>query len=197
MKDTIVVVSGIPRSGTSMIMNMLQAGGMAVVTDRVRKADEDNPRGYFEDERVKNLKQDSDWLDQVRGRAVKVVSQLLPNLPGQYGYKILFVTRDLDEVLASQRKMYRRRHKAEDDTPDWVLKQAFEKHLEKTREWLAGQGNMEVLYVDFRDVLDVPAEHAGKIRDFLSIPMDVEAMASAVAPELYRSRRGLDGFRGE
>ena len=108
MDQEIIVVSGLPRSGTSLMMQMLAAGGVEVVTDHVRTADTDNPRGYYEFELVKKIKQDASWLPEARGKAVKMVSQLLYDLPAGEKYRIIFLERDLDEVLVSQEKMLER-----------------------------------------------------------------------------------------
>ena len=107
----VTVVSGLPRSGTSMMMKMLDQAGLELVTDRLRQADEDNPKGYFEYEPVKQLARSADrtWLDDARGKGVKIISTLLRELPAHYNYKVVFMRRDLSEILASQAKMLARR----------------------------------------------------------------------------------------
>lgn len=107
-QDLITIVSGLPRSGTSMMMSMLEAGGMDVLTDGIRGADEDNPRGYYEFERVKQIEHDKGWLSDARGKAVKMVAALLKYLPPEYQYQVVFVRRNMDEVLASQRRIDRK-----------------------------------------------------------------------------------------
>src|SRR5437868_1127771 len=114
----LTIVSGLPRSGTSMMMRMLEAGGMPVLTDKVRSADEDNPNGYFEFEAVKRTKQDASWLDDSGGRAVKMVYRLLYDLPVNRNYRVLFMRRNLKEVLASQREMLRRKDPDADAADD-------------------------------------------------------------------------------
>jgi hypothetical protein len=110
LAERIVVVSGLPRSGTSMMMKMLEAGGIPVLTDYEREADEDNPKGYFEFERVKNLKDGDDaWLPQAKGKVVKVIAALLTDLPSSYEYEVIFMRRAMPEILASQRQMLIRR----------------------------------------------------------------------------------------
>jgi len=184
-----VVVSGLPRSGTSMMMAMLQAGGLAVLTDAIRQADADNPKGYYEFERVKQLEHDASWLDDADGKAVKVISQLVQHLPGQHDYKVVFMLRNMDEVLASQRQMLIRRGRPTDAASDETLAQVFDQHLVQVREWIEAQPNMQVLYIDYGEVLDQPVELAQRVNDFLGGGLDVTAMASVVDKRLHRQRQ--------
>ena len=108
MNSVITIVSGLPRSGTSMMMRMLEAGGMEVVTDNIRKANGDNPHGYFEFEKVKKIKEDSSWLDETFGKVFKMVSMLLYELPSDKNYKIIFMKRNMKEIMASQRIMLKK-----------------------------------------------------------------------------------------
>lgn len=185
----IVLVSGLPRSGTSMLMKMLDAGGLAVVSDGRRAADEDNPRGYFEDERVKNLAQDPDkrWLKEARGRAVKIISYLLKELPPQHNYKVLFVRRDLREVLASQAKMLARRRESSDVSDERML-ELFESDLWKAAYLLKRGPQFEVLELRYTEVVAVPEEQARRMAAFLGQDLDVAAMVRAVDPSLHRNR---------
>jgi hypothetical protein len=187
--DRITIVSGLPRSGTSMMMAMLEAGGMAVLTDHVRTADEDNPQGYYEYERVKQIEHDQAWLPDARGKAVKMIAALLKHLPPGYDYRIVFMQRRIEEVLASQREMLIRRGEPADAVPDARMATLFARHVEGVEAWLAGQPNMEVLYVDHGQVLADPLGQAGQIDRFLGGGLDVEAMAAVVDPSLYRQRR--------
>lgn len=185
----VIVVSGLPRSGTSLMMNMLQAGGVPIVTDALRTADDDNPKGYFELERVKQLaKGDVGWVDEAHGKAVKVISALLEHLPRTASYKILFMQRRLPEVLASQRKMLERRGEPTDTIPDATMATLFEKHLEKIGAWLAEQPNMAVLYVPYHELAERPGSQLDRIMEFLGMPLDRAAMLAAVDPSLYRNR---------
>jgi len=185
----IVLVSGLPRSGTSMLMKMLDAGGLAVVSDGLRSADEDNPRGYFEDERVKNLAQDPDkrWLHEARGRAIKIISYLLKELPPQHNYKVLFVRRDLREVLASQAKMLARRGERSDASDERML-ELFEGDLWKAAYLLKRRPQFEVLELRYAEVVAEPEEQARRMAAFLGRGLDVAAMAGAVDPSLHRNR---------
>lgn len=188
--EPVTVVSGLPRSGTSMVMKMLEAGGMPLLVDNVRGPDEDNPRGYYEFERVKDLERDTSWVDSARGRAVKIVSPLLYHLrPDQrYRYKIIFLLRDLDEILSSQAKMVTRLQQREDDIEESVLRENYRRHLEEIREWLAQRKNIDVLYVDYAEVIKNPLPAAERIRAFLGRDLDVGEMARVIDESLYRQR---------
>jgi hypothetical protein len=189
--DSIVIVSGLPRSGTSMLMGMLSAGGLELLTDGLRTADQDNPKGYYEFEPVKKLNTTTDraWLGGARGKGLKVISYLLPYLPETYDYKIIFVRRDLGEVLASQKKMLERRGEPQGETNDEDLARMFAGHLRKIEAEIERRSNCKVLYVDHRETLRAPAEVARQISRFLGRPLDVDRMAHAVDEELYRNRR--------
>jgi hypothetical protein len=182
----IIVVSGLPRSGTSLLTQMLHAGGIEVVCDSLRAADVDNPRGYFELEKVKQIATDASWLPEARGKAFKMVSLLLYHLPALERYRIIFVKRNMDEVLASQEKMLRRRNWPA--APRKQIMEAYAVHLENLFQWLLERPNMEVLVVSYNDILDDPRAHARKISRFLNGRPAVEAMVQAVDPSLYRNR---------
>ncbi|MFM8320040.1 MAG: sulfotransferase domain-containing protein [Chloroflexota bacterium] len=189
-RPAIVVVSGLPRSGTSMLMRMLEAGGIPPLTDGQRTADDDNPRGYYEFEAVKQMREgDLAWVPQARGRAVKVISALLSYLPGDQRYKVLFVQRALPEVLASQRKMLVNRGENPDAQSDREMAQYFEKHLRQVTLWLNRQPNMDVLYVDYNALLKNPAPHIQEICEFLGQALDEAAMGAVIDPNLYRHRK--------
>lgn len=186
----ITVVSGLPRSGTSMAMKMLEAGGVGLFVDSVRRADEDNPRGYFEHERVKQLDKEKDkgWLGEARGKAVKVISFLLPHLPPEHRYRVIFMNRDLDEVVASQNKMLLRRDE-ELSQDDGEMKRLFSGHLKRVRTWLSRQRHVEVLEVHYSQVVASPLQQAERIGRFLDLPLQFSKMAEVVDPDLYRNRR--------
>lgn len=185
----VIVVSGLPRSGTSLMMNMLQAGGITIVTDEERTADDDNPKGYFELERVKQLSRgDVSWVASAQGQAVKVISALLEHLPPTSTYRVLFMRRRLPEVLASQRKMLERRGEPTDTVPDAMMASLFEKHLQKIEAWMATQPNMAVLYLPYHEVAENPASRIDEIIAFLGLDLDRAKMLTAVDPSLYRNR---------
>jgi hypothetical protein len=187
---SIVVVSGLPRSGTSMAMSMLQAGGLGVVTDGVRVPDEHNPLGYYEDERVKTLETDRDtsWLEHGRGKAIKIISFLLPHLPPTHHYRVVFLHRDLGEVLASQRKMLNR-DEVRDASAEQRVAKAYEDHLRAVANMLRQRAYFDVLDVRYDAVVDRPLEQAHRLARFIGTPLDVQGMAAVVRRELYRNRR--------
>jgi hypothetical protein len=192
MAPDIIIVSGLPRSGTSLMMQMLAGGGVEVLTDHVRTADTDNPRGYYEFERVKRTKDDPSWLPEARGKAVKMVSQLLYDLPRTEHYRVLFMERDLGETLASQEKMLQRLGRPA--APREQIRGAFTLHLARLHDWLGRQPHMAVLRVSYNGLVGRPAEEAGRVREFLGGRGDVERMAAAVDPSLYRNRKGAGGL---
>ena len=184
----IVVVSGLPRSGTSMAMKMLEAGGMQIVTDGEREADADNPRGYYEDERVKDLSRNDDkaWLRASRGRAVKVISFLLKDLPPNLNYKVILMRRDLSEVLASQRKMLDRRGET-DETTDERMVELWQDQLWRANYLLRHGPQFEWVELDYREALRDPGAAAAGIAGLVD-GLDERAMAGVVDPALYRNR---------
>ena len=194
MQDDIVVVSGLPRSGTSMMMKMLQAGGVDIVSDGKRTSDEHNTEGYFEFERVKALKTDHRWLLECRGKAVKIISHLLHAIPPGLQYKVVFVRRNMDEILLSQKKMYQRLQQQPDTVPDNVLATKFSAHLIKIENWMRRRKDLDFQFVHYSHVVKDPASGAEIIQRFLNRPMDLDKMAAAVNPELYRNRSGGDRF---
>jgi hypothetical protein len=189
-EDFVTVVSGPPRSGTSMMMRMLEAGGIPPLTDDVRRADVDNPRGYYELEAVKRTLQDSSWLCAAEGKAVKMVYTLLYDLPFDFDYRVVFLRRRMEEVIASQELMLRRRGGKESDVLALEdLSDRFEKELAKVGQWLRAQDNFEVLEVDYNAMIADPLPQILALDRFLGGGLDTRAMAAAVEPELYRQRR--------
>jgi hypothetical protein len=186
MASEIMVVSGLPRSGTSLMMQMLAHGGVEVVTDNVRQADADNPRGYYEYELAKKIKTDSSWLAAMRGKAFKMVSQLLYDLPATETYRILFMERDLDETLLSQEKMLQRLRQAV--VPREEMKRAYTLHLERLHAWLAQQPNIAILRVNYSDLVARPGVQSERVSEFLGGGLDVDRMSRTVEPSLYRNK---------
>ncbi len=188
--DEIIVVSGLPRSGTSMMMRMLDAAGLPILTDNERIADTDNPKGYYEHERVKDLENETDksWVGEARGQVLKVISHLLKDLPADHFYKVLFMRRDLDEVVASQNKMLERR--GEDNPLDDVqTKQFFLRHLVQVQFLVRERPNFEMIEVHYKDALEDPAGFVRAIDDFLGRRLDTGSMAAVVDQQLYRNRK--------
>ena len=187
--QTITIVSGLPRSGTSMMMKMLEAGGLQALTDNIRAADEDNPKGYFEFERVKQIENDKTWLEDARGRVVKLISALLKHLPPSYNYKVIFMRRAMPEILASQRQMLIRRGERADAVPDDKMAAMFEKHVAQVESWLATQPNIETIYVSYNEVMKDARPHAELINRFLGGALNVDSMVGVTDAALYRQRR--------
>jgi predicted AlkP superfamily phosphohydrolase/phosphomutase/tetratricopeptide (TPR) repeat protein len=189
--ETVMIVSGLPRSGTSMLMQMLEAGGLPILTDGERAADESNQRGYFELEAVKRLPQDPEraWLHEAGGKAVKVIAQLLPSLPPGVPYRILFMARPLGEILASQQAMLQRSGKQGSKQSQRQLAATYLKQLEQIRQVLAAYPEqVQVLNVDYHRTLANPEDAAARVNAFLGGGLDETAMAEAVEPQLRRER---------
>lgn len=186
----VTIVSGLPRSGTSMMMKMLEAGGLPPMTDNLRTADVDNPKGYYEFERVKKLEEgDVAWLPEAEGKVVKVISALLKHLPDGYEYRVIFMRRNMGEILASQKKMLQNRGEATDVVSDEEIAALFEKHLHHIRHWIETHPNVSVLYLHYSDVLADSLPQARRVNAFLGNTLNVEAMALTVDPDLYRNRQ--------
>ncbi len=190
VKDDIIVVSGLPRSGTSMMMGMLEAGGVEILTDCFREADEDNPKGYFEFEPVKQLAEDrsKSWLKDAPGKAVKVISELLKELPSDSSFRLIFMNRNLEEVIASQNKMLVRRGEPPAAGDDEKMLLLFQRHLEKVKQWIDRQPHFEALFLDYKKVLEDPTGQAEHVRAFLQRELDLTKMARVVDRQLYRNR---------
>ena len=187
--DFITIVSGLPRSGTSMMMRMLEAGGIPVVVDNIRTADQDNPAGYYEFEPVKQTSKDDSWLESAGGKAVKMVYRLLYDLPTNYKYRVLFMRRKLEEVLASQQKMLQRNGKADAAIGDEQMAHLFRSQLQKFEAWLPQQPAFTMLEVSYNDLLRDPDPIVQEINNFLGGSLDTDAMVQVVDPALYRNRR--------
>ena len=169
------------------MMQMLDKGGIPIVTDEVRTADLDNPRGYYEFEKVKQLKHDASWLPQTRGMAIKMVSQLLYDLPSTEAYRIVFMERNLEEVLQSQEKMLQRLGRPA--IPRDQMKRSYEQHLTRLADWLTHQRHMVVLYVSYNQLLQHPHHDAQRVQRFLDDRPDAQQMAQSVDPALYRNQQ--------
>jgi hypothetical protein len=184
----IAIVSGLPRSGTSLMMQMLAAGGMSIISDGARRADTDNPKGYLEWERVKKLSNDPGCIAEAEGKVVKVISELLVSLPPGHEYRVIFMQRPLAEVLASQEQMLKNRGNVADPGERGALVKAFQDHLFEINAWMNGRPNLRVLRVHYHQVLSEPDEISEKVAQFLSAALNVEAMAKQVDQTLYRQR---------
>jgi len=191
-KGFITIVSGLPRSGTSMMMRMLEAGGMEIVTDNARRADDDNPRGYFEYERVKKLKEDASCLDECHGKAVKIISMLLFDLPSNRKCRIIFMQREMQETLSSQRVMLQRLGKKDDNIGDEKMAEKFEKHLRQVEAWIDKQEHLDVLYVKYNEVIEDSQKQAERVNEFLGKELNIKKMVGVIEKSLYRQRKKQD-----
>ena len=188
--EPVWIVTGLPRSGTSMAMQMLQAAGIEALTDGVRVDDVDNPHGYLELEAIKRTAADPSWLYDAGGRAAKVVAPLLPHLPGGLDYRVLLMERDLDEVLESQRKMLDRTGRAGADLAPARLKAAFSVQLERAMQWIASQAANHSLVISFAEAHGDARGTAERVAAFVGDGCDPETIAAAIDPSLHRSRVG-------
>jgi len=185
MKGKITIVSGLPRSGTSMMMQILEAGGMEVLTDQSRQADTHNPNGYYEYEKVKKLTQDHSFLKEADGKAIKVIAHLLKFLPKEYDFRIIFMKRDMYEIIQSQQKMLGR---SEDAFPV-AIASAFENELLKVDVWQKKEPNVEMLYVNYKDIIKNPYDELHRVNDFLDFCLDEEEAIKRINEHLYRTKR--------
>jgi hypothetical protein len=184
----IAIVSGRPRSGTSLMMQMLVAGGMQPLADGERRADDDNPRGYLEWERIKTLPNDPGCIAEGEGKVVKVIAKLLLSLPAGHDYRVVFMERPMPEVLASQDQMLRRRGNFKEGADHRLITAAFEKHLREVYAWLEGKAFVNAVRVPYHEVLERPGDVALRLAEFLGIPLNVDGMTQQVDPSLYRNR---------
>lgn len=184
----ITIVSGLPRSGTSLMMQMLAAGGMAVLSDGERKADTDNPKGYLEWERAKQLPKDPSLIAEAEGKVVKVISQLILSIPDGHEYRIVFMQRPMPEVLKSQDEMLKRRGTYEPGGDTSAIEELFQRHLIEVNKWLAAKANATVMRVHYHRVLRDPQAVAEEVVEFLGLPLNLEAMVGQVDESLYRNR---------
>ena len=189
-KGEIVLVSGLPRSGTSMMMQMIHAGGMEVLVDDSMLADESNPKGYLEYAPVKNSRKDSGWIKDAAGKAVKVIAQLVPLLKMEHKLKIIFMERDLQEVIISQNKMIASKNKSSNKSIDFDMRlmNTYASQLKEIKEWIEKRNHIEVIYIHYKDVIEHPEEEIRKINEFLNWQLDEEKMKAVITPELYRIR---------
>jgi hypothetical protein len=185
----LTIVSGLPRSGTSMMMRMLEAGGIPALVDNIRKADEDNPRGYYEFEAVKQTRKDASWLKTADGHVVKMVYRLLYDLTADHQYRVVFMRRKLEEVIASQNVMLARQAKPGGSLSDDKLMAVFRAELESVYRWLEKQPNFRILFVDYNEIMQDAGPSVDALNRFLGGKLNTAAMMKVVEPDLYRQRR--------
>jgi len=183
----ITIVSGLPRSGTSMMMRMLEAGGIPALTDELRTPDDDNPNGYYEFEDVKSIEGNADWIDDAQGYSVKMVYSLLKHLPADRDYRIVFMRRDVSEILKSQKQMLER-NGIETDIPDVTMKALFERELQQFYAWLPSQTHLNLINISYNELLCRPETTVDLINRHFEKSLNVAAMTALVDPTLYRHR---------
>ena len=191
MDNEIVIVSGLPRSGTSLMMSMLQAAGLNIVTDHIRSPDEDNPKGYFEYEIVKKIKDDASWLPDTRGKVFKMVSMLLYNLPSSEKYRIIIMRRNLEEVLASQTRMLQRTGIEKNMAENEQMYKLYQKHLIHLDAWVTKQPCIDVLYINYNELIDSPQKSIESIDHFLGGHLNIANMLDVIDRSLYRNRSSV------
>ena len=185
----ITIVTGLPRSGTSVMMQAIEAGGIPALTDNIRTADEDNPKGYYEYEPVKKTREDPSWLKKARGKVVKMVYRLLYDLPRTYEYRVVFMQRSLEEILASQKIMLEHRNEKGAKVSEEEMARLFKTELKKIEQWIAGRKCLSILSVDYKQMIESPRKQCKRVNKFLGGVLDTDAMIAVVDPSLYRNRR--------
>ncbi len=183
----ITVVSGLPRSGTSLVMQMLEKGGMEILIDHVRKPDENNIHGYYEYDKIKSLRKDASWLGEAEGKAVKIIAQLLPFLLPGYQYSVLFIERSMEEVLLSQSKMMNDLgQKTASDSGQ--LASIFGQQVNRVKQWVENRTNIRMLCLQYSHLILNPVEEVKRIPEFLDVDMDVKAIISVIDPSLWHHK---------
>lgn len=191
-KNEIVIVSGLPRSGTSLMMMLLEAGGIPLLTDHLRTPDADNPKGYYEYEPVKSMPTgNNQWLSQATGKAVKVISSLLKFLPPDHCYKVILMRRRIDEIMASQARMIRNRQENSVSTSDVEMSKLFERHLHDISTWLISRNYIKYIEISYNGILSEPENALSVLPTFLDKPLDIDQMISKIDRSLYRRKSGL------
>lgn len=180
----ITIVSGLPRSGTSLAMQMLAAGGLPLLTDGLRAADVNNPRGYYEWEQIKRLPQEPGCIAEAEGKAVKVISSLLFSLPADREYRLLFLLRPIEGIVPSQAAMISNLGTQGPALPASAMTAVLAAHRNQVLAWLDQQAHLSALRVDYLELLTNPVASALKIARFLGLPLDTEAMANQADPSL-------------
>ncbi len=186
-RDWVTVVSGLPRSGTSLMMRMLEAGGIPALTDRQRQADADNPNGYYELEAVKQTDTDSSWVETAAGSSVKMVFRLLRHLPEDRRYRVILMRRDIDEILRSQRAMLDR-NGVSTDIADDRMRAMIQAELQSFYAWLPQQSHLDSVNVSYNELMEDPGRIVRQIDRHLGGTLDCDAMAGVIEPQLYRQR---------
>jgi hypothetical protein len=187
-RDFLTIVSGLPRSGTSMMMRMIDEGGIPALTDNIRKADIDNPNGYYEFEPVKRTKHDPSWLEDAPGKVVKMVHLLLLDLPKGHEYRVIFMRRKLEEVVRSQNVMLEHKGKAGQTLRDEQVMALFRQQIKQVDDYMLANPNFKCLQVDYNQMLANPKPWVHHLNEFLGGGLNTARMLEVVDPTLYRQR---------
>ena len=187
-KNDIVIVTGLPRSGTSLMMQILHSAGIDVFIDNIRQPDVSNPNGYFEHQLVKTIEQDSSWVNNVRGKAIKIVSPLIKYLPENINYKIIFMERDLSEIIQSQEKMMLENESSDNQVNPNILKKLFIKDLQQVKAWINHQPNIKVIFISYRNIVNEFDKVVSRLEEFLNISIDQEKTRLIIDKSLYRTK---------
>lgn len=188
-RETIVVVSGIPRSGTSLMMNMLGRAGLPLLTDETRGADESNPEGYFELAAVRKTQEDNAWVSRAQGHAVKVIHRILPALPEVYRYRVILMHRPVAEVVQSQDRMLARLGADPSQLPEGRIEAIFKEQHEQTRALLEQEAHFDWIEVEYPELVEAPVRGAEQVIRFLELSAEPADVATAIDARLYRERR--------
>jgi hypothetical protein len=188
-----LIVSGLPRSGTSLMMQMLRAGGIAPMTDEQRAADEDNPEGYWEWEAIKDLPKDPSIIERAHGKAVKVISALLPSLPGNHRYVVIYMVRPAEQVVDSQWAMLARRGRSPRSERQHLV-DVQQRHSEQIRQVLRKSPRVRLLEVSYPELVADPATVISRLAELLPGAFTPgPAVAACVKPALFRNRGAASG----
>ena len=171
------------------MMQMIAKGGIPALTDEIREADDDNPKGYYEFEPVKKTKNDASWLERAPGKVVKMVHLLLLDLPLDRDYRVVFTRRNIEEVVASQDVMLKRGGKSTGNLSQEKIIKVFQTQLQKVNLYLEEHTNFRVLYVHYNELISDPKPPVKAINDFLGGELNTDAMLAVGDPSLYRQRR--------
>jgi predicted AlkP superfamily phosphohydrolase/phosphomutase/tetratricopeptide (TPR) repeat protein len=186
--ESIIIVSGLPRSGTSLMMQILDKAGMTLFTDNSRIPDDNNPKGFFEHEAVKRLARDNTWLKETKGKVVKIIAPLLFALPEKFIYKIIFMNRNIHEVILSQQKMLTSEGRAKEGTFSISLNNSFSNILKKVENWRERSHHVEILYIEHKELIKNPVIEINKVKQFLDFEVSAQELSKIIDRNLYRSK---------
>ena len=183
----ITIVSGLPRSGTSLMMQILKAGGLELLADNIREADDNNPKGYYELEKVKSLMKDNSWLADAEGKVIKVIAQLIPFLHEDFEYRIIFMERNINEVVNSQNRMIDKLGGNRSTVNDEILKKTFLSQLEKVKAAIKVKG-YKTVFINYNSLIESSGQELNLLNTELGLDIDIKNASQQIDKSLYRSR---------